>query len=121
MQLRALIDEAARVSGSYAELARTLGEPPTVISDWRHQRKTCSPENVALLAHVAGLDPADALIRAVLAKHQGTDKGARLENALGKRLRATGEVAISGIAALGFALIALMQPQPLEAATCYDV
>lgn len=93
MRLIELIDKAAENAGSYANLARSLGVPPQLVSNWRSGLKTCTPSDWALLAAAAGLDPEEALIRATLEKHAGTAKGERLLKALGKGLHRIGEVA----------------------------
>jgi hypothetical protein len=90
MTLIALIEKAAAIAGSEYKLAQLLGVGRQVVSDWKHGRRTCTPEDWALLAYVAGLDPEEALIRAVVAKHADTPKGERLVTALGKGSRVTG-------------------------------
>jgi len=81
--LNQLLDEAKKVTGSDYATAAAIGMSRQHVSNWRHG-KDCSPENVALLASVAGLKPEEWLVRAVIAKHEGTEKGDRLYKALGK-------------------------------------
>lgn len=87
-----LIDRAAEKVGSDRKLSEVLKVPAQVISNWRHGQRTCTPEDVTLLAFVAGLDPEAWLVRAVIEKHKGTAKGERLLKALGKKLPVIGEV-----------------------------
>lgn len=101
-----LLDEAREKSGSDQKTANALGISRTVISSWRNGHRTCSPEDVAQIAAVAGLEPEKWLIRAVIAKHEGTPKGDRLMKALGKSLLLTGAaLATNGIHAQQIFLI----------------
>ena len=103
MLLNDLIDKASAIVGNDAKLARSLGVPPQHVSNWRHGTRTATPEDWALLASAAGLDPEEALIRATLAKHADTPKGERLTTALGKGLHRIGALASFAIcASLGF-------------------
>jgi len=86
-----LIDRAAKVLGSDYKVAQALGVPRQTVSNWRHGSKNAQPEDAALLASIAGLDAEAWLIRALLDKHAGTAKGARLAVALGKGSPATTE------------------------------
>jgi hypothetical protein len=90
-----LIDRASKAAGSGKALAQELEVANTVISDWKSGRKTCSPEDQALMAALAGLDAEAWGARAMIAKHAGTTKGAKLEGALKKALLATGAAAAS--------------------------
>lgn len=100
-ELNLLIDKAAAIAGSDNKLAALIGTSRMAISDWRHDRRPCPPEDQALMAQIAGLDATQTLIRATLAKHEGKPKGDLLMKVLGKRSLATG-------AALGFAGLAAM-------------
>lgn len=51
-----------------------------------------SPEDVAIVANIAGLDSVSWAMRAMVSKHEGTAKGDRLMKAVGKALLATGGV-----------------------------
>ena len=105
MQLIDLLDRAKSHAGSDYKVAQLLGVQRQVLSDWRNGRKTCTPEDQALLAAVAGLDPEEALIRAVITKHANTAKGERLLTALGKGLVQTGAKATFAMfASVGFLL-----------------
>lgn len=94
-QLNLLIDKASAIAGSDSKLAATLGIQKQWLSNMRHGRKTATPEDRALLAMVAGLDPIAELARAMVQKHEGTKKGDLLMRALGKSSRATGAALVS--------------------------
>jgi len=85
-----LINRAAEKAGSDAKLARILEVSRSRISDWRNERTTCPPADVALMAELAGLDAEAWTARAVISQHEGTSKGAKLEAALKKAFVATG-------------------------------
>lgn len=88
--LLTLIDAASKRAGSDGKLAVMLGIPRQHVSHWRHQHRTCTPENMALMAHIAGLDAIETLARATVKQYEGTAKGDLLMRALGKVLLATG-------------------------------
>lgn len=92
-QLNVLIDKAAAIAGSDYKLAQSLEVPRQTISDWRHGRRTATPADQALMAHVAGLDPVQVLARATVQQYEGKAKGDALMKALGKASRLTGAVA----------------------------
>ncbi|MFT3721255.1 hypothetical protein [Pseudorhodoferax sp.] len=85
-----LIDRAKEIAGSDYKLARLLGITGQKLSDLRHGRKNAQPEDYALFASVAGLDPVAEMTRAMLRKHEGTKKGDLLMRALGKSSLAIG-------------------------------
>lgn len=89
-QLPELIERALVVSGSQAELARTLKVPPSHVTMWKTGAKPCPPEDQARIGAIAGLDPVQTLVRAHIEKHEGTEKGDQLARVLGKFLVATG-------------------------------
>lgn len=93
--INALLDAAAKVTGSDYQTAKVLDRTRHEISAWRHGHRNPQPEDFALIAAVAGLDAEEALVRAVLEKHANTPKGERLLSALGNALHRTGAVAIS--------------------------
>lgn len=99
-QMLELLDSASKVVGSDYKLAQMLEVSRQTVSDWKHGRKPCPPADIALMASVAGLDAEAWLVRATIAKYEGTSKGDRLYKALGKALLATGAaVASSGASA----------------------
>lgn len=93
-----LIDKACEKTGSDYKTAKSLGVQRQVVSDWRAGRRNPQPEDLAMLASIAGMDPAAWLVRGVLEKHAGTQKGERLAIALGKASVAIG-AAIAGVSA----------------------
>lgn len=100
--LNELIDLASKIAGSDYKLAAALGAPRQHVSNWRHGKRTCTPEDMAVMASIAGLDAERVLVRATIEKHEGTKKGDMLMKALGKAWRATGGISVSaGVAALG--------------------
>lgn len=89
--LNELLTRAAKgIGGNDTKLAKTLGVAPQRVSDWRHGRKTCQPEDQALLASLAGLNAIEVLARATVKQHEGTAKGDMLMRALGKSSLAIG-------------------------------
>lgn len=97
-ELNLLIDKARSIAGSDAALARSLGVLPQRLANWRNGSATCAPEDQALIASIAGLDPVAELARAVVRKHEGTAKGDALMKALGKASLLTG-VALGSVGA----------------------
>jgi len=90
LYLTQLLDKAKEKTGSDYATAKAIDVPRQHLSNWRSGSRTCTPEDVALLAGVAGLESEKWLIRAVLEKHEGTSKGDRLFKVLGKALAVTG-------------------------------
>lgn len=90
-EVQTLIDRAARLCGSKGALAEKLGVMPQHLSQWASGSRTCQPEDIAAMAHIAGFDAMEFLARAVVRKAEGTKKGALLKSGLGKYLQATGE------------------------------
>lgn len=97
-ELNVLIDKAASQAGSYYKLARLLGLTDQKLSDIRAGRRNAQPEDFALFAAVAGVDPVAEMTRAMLRKHEGSKKGELLMKALGKASLATG-VAVASVGA----------------------
>lgn len=91
-ELNKLIDEAKARAGNDTKLAKMLNTTSSRVSDWRHGRKTCQPEDQAVLASIAGMNAIEVLARATVQQHEGTPKGDLLMRALGKTLLATGGV-----------------------------
>jgi hypothetical protein len=95
-----LIDRASQVAGSDNKLAKLIDAHQQHISQWRSGAKPCPPADVALMASVAGLNADEWLVRAVMAKHEGTPKGEKLMRVL-KASLLTGAVIGSGSAMAG--------------------
>lgn len=111
--ITALLDAAAKKTGSDYQTAKLLGKGRQEVSNWRHGLRNPQPEDHALVAALAGLDAEEALIRATLEKHANTPKGERLLSVLGNGLRRIGE----GATLLLFASVGLgMTPGSAEAA-----
>jgi transcriptional regulator with XRE-family HTH domain len=91
-----LLDAAKKVTGSDYKTAKALGVPTTHISNWRHGGRNPQPEDLALIAGLAGLDAEAVLVRAIIDKHRNTSKGERLMSVLGNVLRRTGEAVTLG-------------------------
>lgn len=91
--VNALLDAAKDKTGSDYRTAKLLDRSSQEISNWRHGHKNPQPEDHALIAALGGLDPEEALVRAVLAKHADTPKGERLLSVLGNVLHRTGVAA----------------------------
>lgn len=89
-EVNTLIDKASKVCGSDNKLAQHLEVSRSIVSDWRHGRKRCAPEDIAVIADLAGLDAPAWAARAMVWRWEGTPKGDRLMRALGKSLLATG-------------------------------
>ncbi len=81
-QLRELIEQASKIAGSNAALAKLIGAEAPNVNMWKSGKKPCPPGDVALMAHVAGLDAGEWTLRAVAAKYEGTAKGEMLMQAL---------------------------------------
>ncbi|MDH4419207.1 MAG: hypothetical protein QE485_18505 [Acidovorax sp.] len=86
-QLTLLIEKAASIAGSEYKLAKTLHMPQPTISQWKAGTRRCSPTDRAALADIAGANPAEEAIEAVI---EGIDletpKGQRAKEALMKAL-----------------------------------
>lgn len=91
-ELNQLIDRAKQAAGTDRQLAKMLNTTSSRISDWRHGRKTCQPDDQAVLASIAGMNAMEMLARATVLQHEGTAKGDLLMRALGKSLLVTGGV-----------------------------
>jgi len=85
-----LINRASKAAGNDAQLAKRLAINRQRISQWRNGYTTCPAADVALMASVAGLDAEAWGARALIAQHEGTEKGKLLQQALKKALAATG-------------------------------
>lgn len=91
--INALLDAAKAKHGSDYKVAKLLKRSTAEVSDMRHGRLNAQPEDHALIAALGGLDPEEALIRAILAKHANKPKGEQLLSVLGNALHRTGVAA----------------------------
>ena len=96
-----LFDRAARECGSRAELARQLGVTPQRLSEWEHGRRQVPPEQIAIIADIAGLVAEEWLVRATLLNSKGKPYHPRLVQALGKWLPRTGAALLSCLLIVG--------------------
>ncbi len=85
-----LLDAAIQKTGSEYQLAKEIGVNRSQISNWKSGYSKCSPEDAALIAGIAGLNPEEWMARMAVAKHEGTAKGEKLKSVLKKALLATG-------------------------------
>lgn len=90
-RLNILIDKAAAIAGSDYKLAQDLGVTRFNLSDWRRGKRAVPIGDIVLMAEIAGLKPDEWLARAIIDKHEGTEKGTRLTDALKKAWGVTGE------------------------------
>lgn len=81
---KSLIDKAAKVCGSYAQLAKYLGTSKQALSAMKQGRREISPETAALLADIAGVDPLQAMADAVVERNKTGPKAERIREILGK-------------------------------------
>jgi hypothetical protein len=113
-----LIEKASKAAGNDSRLAVALGVNRQAVSNWRKGLKTCPVADQAIMANLAGLDAEAWLARATIESYAAGPKREVLKETLKKACRATGV----GAAMCGL-LVALLawSPQPVEAATSYDV
>lgn len=107
-----LVTLAAEKLGSKAEVARYLGVTPGRLNEFERGKRKIQPDDVALLAHIAGQNPEQWLARATVWANAGTPKGERLACALGKFLQATGAAVVT----VGVAVLLGFTSQPAAAA-----
>lgn len=112
-QIAQLIDRASNVAGSQNKAAQMAGINPQNLSHYKTGLREMPPEAVAAIAHVAGLDATEWLVRATLWRSEGKGYAGVLKAALGGRLQAIGGVIASY---LGFA--ALVPFEPLNGLRC---
>lgn len=109
-ELNFLIDKASAIAGSDNKLAALIGTTRMAISDWRNGRRPCPPEQQALIASVAGFDPQQTALRALVQRHEGTPMGDKLMRVLGKPSLAIGGV-VGFVGAVALAIFS-MTPVP---------
>ena len=90
MQLVKLIEQAASIAGSEYKVAKTIGIPQSHISEWKNGTRTCSAEDRALLADIAGVDPLTEMLEAMQERWAGKPKGEQLRAVFAKRLQIVG-------------------------------
>lgn len=92
-----LITKAGLIVGSEYKLAKEMGIPQTVLTDWKAGRRTCTPADRARLAGFAQEDAIQELVRATIESAKGV-KREQLQRVLGKLWRQTGAVLNSAAA-----------------------
>lgn len=86
-QLNSLIEKASLIAGSEYKLAQLLGMQQPTIAAWKTGKRACSAPDRAALADVAGENPAEAALEAVLeGVNLETPKGQRAAQALSTAL-----------------------------------
>lgn len=95
MQVAQLIDIAKQKTGSDLATARAISVPGSYVADWRAGIRTCTAEDRALLADVAGVDPIPEIAEALLERVAGKPKEARLRDVLKNRLKLVGNFCLS--------------------------
>lgn len=78
MELKKLIEKAAAIAGSEYQIAKTLAIPQSHVTEWKHGTRTCSAEDRALLADLAGVDPFPEIRDAMLERWAGKPKAEAL-------------------------------------------
>jgi len=82
-----LIAKAAEKQGSQAAVARELGVHRAQITNWKNGSDKCQPADLAAIAYLAGYNALNVLAAATLKEYEGTQKGAVLNEALGKEIQ----------------------------------
>lgn len=85
--VKTLIAKAAEKLGSQAALARELGVHRAQITNWKNGTDKCQAADLAAIAYLAGFNAMNVLAAATLKEHEGTQKGAVLNAALGKEIQ----------------------------------
>lgn len=98
--VKTLIDKAAKVCGSEAEVARRLGTSRQALSAMKHGTRETSPETAAMLADIAHEDAREAVIQAVIERNKTGPKADLIREILGKA------TAAGAAAVLGFSYVA---------------
>jgi transcriptional regulator with XRE-family HTH domain len=92
-EVKTLIDKASKVCGSDKQLAERMGIHSQTLSAMKKNR-TITPETAAELASIAGENPRDAAIAAIIERAKGSRRGEVLKAILGKATMAAGVVTI---------------------------
>ena len=89
--LSQLITKAGAATGSEYKLAKAMGLPQRVLTDWKAGRRACTPSDRARLAGFAREDAVQELVRATIEQAKGL-KREQLVKVLGKLSHQTGAV-----------------------------
>ena len=117
-RVQKLIDDASAAAGSDYRLARALGTPRSVITEWRAGRRSVPAKLQALMADMIGLDGAQVALHAIIESEADPKRKEALLRVLGKVFRGAG--ALASLVAFVSGLWAL-SPEPVTAATLHDV
>lgn len=79
MQVRELIEQAVKVTGSQQALADALGVPFQRVSNWKQGHMVCTPDTRALIAQIAGLNWAKEWAEAMAEKHADSPVAERVK------------------------------------------
>jgi hypothetical protein len=90
MQLTELIKRAEDARGSTSAVAKAMGVPNPIVFAWKSGARTCTAEDRALLAEIAGVDPIPEIAAALLERCAGKPKEERLRALLERRLKSVG-------------------------------
>lgn len=82
-EVKTLIDKASKVCGSDKQLAERMGIHSQTLSAMKKNR-TITPETAAELAAIAGENPREAAISAIIERAKGSRRGEVLKAILGK-------------------------------------
>lgn len=115
-----LLDAAKDRLGSDYKVAKVMGVPQQQVSEWRTGKRTCVAADRALLAGLAGEDALQELVRATLAKYDGTSRGDKLRQLLGNALPRIGGAAVSALLVLGSLTSWPTSSQAASSSTRYD-
>ena len=88
-EITQLIEKAGTHVGSEYKLAKAMGIPQRTLSDWKANRRTCTPSDRARLAGFAREDAIQELVRATIDGAKGL-KREQLIRVLGKLSPQTG-------------------------------
>lgn len=115
--LNLLIEKAGAIAGTEYKLAKAMGLPQQVLTDWKAGRRKCTPPDRARLAGFAREDAVQELVRATLDQTEGTLRGEQLRRILGKASRVTGEAlhtVVLSIASLTYGITMLDIPRCIK-------
>lgn len=92
MQVTELVELAEKASGGTpTSLAHRLNVKPPVVFEWKSGKRTCTAEDRALLADIAGVDPLPEIAEALIERCSGKPKEEQLRRVLLARLQSVGK------------------------------
>jgi transcriptional regulator with XRE-family HTH domain len=96
MLVEILIAKAAERQGSKKAVAEMLGVSSSYLSDLKSGRRKIQPDDLAAIAHLAGMNALNFLALATLEQAKGTAKEKVLQEALGESIRQLESTLLSG-------------------------